>query len=47
MDAFKAVVEARGIAPEKIIEIFLQSIPYTDFSKVLNAVSVAKKIFEN
>lgn len=36
-----------GIAPEKIIEIFLQCIPYTGFPKVLNAVSVAKKIFEN
>lgn len=36
-----------GIVPEKIIEIFLQCIPYTGFPKVLNAVSVAKKIFEN
>lgn len=36
-----------GIAPEKIIEIFLQCIPYTGFPKVLNAVSVAKQIFEN
>lgn len=36
-----------GIAPEKVIEIFLQCIPYTGFPKVLNAVSVAKKIFEN
>ena len=36
-----------GIAPEKIIEIFLQCIPYTGFPKVLNAVSAAKKIFEN
>ena len=36
-----------GIAPEKIIEIFLQCIPYTCFPKVLNAVSVAKKIFKN
>lgn len=36
-----------GITPEKIIEIFLQCIPYTGFPKVLNAVSVAKKIFEN
>ena len=36
-----------GIAPEKIIEIFLQCIPYTGFPKVLNAVSVAKKLFEN
>ncbi|HBI60457.1 MAG TPA: carboxymuconolactone decarboxylase [Lachnospiraceae bacterium] len=36
-----------GSAAEKIIEIFLQCIPYTGFPKVLNAVSVAKKIFEN
>lgn len=36
-----------GIAPEKIMEIFLQCIPYTGFPKVLNAVSVAKKIFES
>ena len=36
-----------GIAPEKIIEIFLQCIPYTGFPKVLNAVSEAKKLFEN
>lgn len=34
-----------GIAPEKIIETFLQCIPYTGFPRVLNAVSVAKKIF--
>ena len=34
-----------GITPEKIIEIFLQCIPYTGFPKVLNAVSVAKKFF--
>ena len=32
-----------GIAPEKIIEIFLQCIPYTGFPKVLNAISVANK----
>lgn len=36
-----------GIAPEKIIEIFLQCIPYTGFPQVLTAVSIAKKIFEN
>lgn len=33
-----------GIAPEKIIEIFLQCIPYTGFPRVLNAVDAAKKI---
>ena len=34
-----------GISPEKVIETFLQCIPYTGFPKVLNAVFVAKKIF--
>lgn len=34
-----------GITPAKIIEIFLQCIPYTGFPKVLNAVSAAKKLF--
>lgn len=34
-----------GITPERIIEIFLQCIPYTGFPKVLNAVFVAKKVF--
>lgn len=34
-----------GIPPEKVIETFLQCIPYTGFPKVLNAVSVAKKVF--
>lgn len=34
-----------GIPPEKVIETFLQCIPYTGFPKVLNAVFVAKKVF--
>lgn len=34
-----------GIPPEKIIETFIQCIPYTGFPKVLNAVMVAKKVF--
>lgn len=34
-----------GITPEKIIEIFLQCIPYTGFPRVLNAVFAAKEIF--
>ena len=34
-----------GITPEKIIETFLQCVPYTGFPKVLNAVFVAKKVF--
>ena len=35
-----------GIPPQKVIEAFLQCIPYTGFPKVLNAVRVAKKVFE-
>lgn len=34
-----------GISPEKIIETFIQCIPYTGFPKVLNAVFTAQKIF--
>lgn len=35
-----------GVMPEKIIETFIQCIPYTGFPKVLNAVNVAKKVFD-
>jgi 4-carboxymuconolactone decarboxylase len=34
-----------GISPRKVVETFLQCIPYTGFPKVLNAIHVAKKIF--
>lgn len=34
-----------GIAPEKIVEIFLQCVPYTGFPRVLNAVFTAEKVF--
>ncbi|WP_346906815.1 carboxymuconolactone decarboxylase family protein [Faecalicatena orotica] len=34
-----------GIPPQKVIETFLQCIPYTGFPRVLNAVFTAKKIF--
>ena len=34
-----------GISLEKVIETFLQCIPYTGFPKVLNAVFVAKTVF--
>ncbi|RDU25220.1 carboxymuconolactone decarboxylase family protein [Anaerosacchariphilus polymeriproducens] len=34
-----------GVSPKKIIETFLQCIPYTGFPRVLNAVYVAKKVF--
>ena len=33
------------ISPEKVIETFLQCIPYTGFPKVLNAVKKKKKVF--
>lgn len=36
-----------GLTRKKIIEVFLQCIPYAGFPKVLNAVSVAKKVFGN
>lgn len=35
-----------GITPLKVIEVFLQCIPYTGFPRVLNAVGVAKKVFK-
>lgn len=35
-----------GIPPKKIMEAFLQCIPYTGFPRVLNAVSTAKKVFK-
>lgn len=34
-----------GISPEKIIETFIQCIPYVGFPRVLNAVFTAKKVF--
>jgi 4-carboxymuconolactone decarboxylase len=34
-----------GISPQKIIEIFMQCIPYTGFPKVLNAVFTAQQLF--
>ena len=33
-----------GMSPKKIIETFIQCIPYVGFPKVLNAISIAKKI---
>lgn len=35
-----------GIPPKKIIETFIQCVPYAGFPKVLNAVFTAKKVFE-
>jgi len=34
-----------GIPPEKIVEIFIQCIPYVGFPRVLNAIFTAKKVF--
>lgn len=34
-----------GVSPEKVIEAFIQCIPYTGFPKALNAVGAAKKVF--
>ncbi|MCI8629323.1 MAG: carboxymuconolactone decarboxylase family protein [Firmicutes bacterium] len=34
-----------GISQQKIIEIFLQCIPYTGFPRVLNAIFTAQQIF--
>lgn len=36
-----------GIPQEKIVEAFMQCIPYTGFPKVLNAVAAAKCVFQN
>lgn len=35
-----------GIAPEKIVEVFIQCVPYTGFPRVLNAIFLAKKVFD-
>lgn len=35
-----------GIPAQKVVEIFLQCIPYVGFPRVLNAVFTAQKVFE-
>jgi 4-carboxymuconolactone decarboxylase len=35
-----------GVSAKKVVEVFLQCIPYTGFPRVLNAVGVAKKVFQ-
>ena len=35
-----------GLSPNKIVETFIQCIPYTGFPRVLNAIFIAKKIFD-
>ncbi len=34
-----------GISPQKIVETFIQCIPYVGFPRVLNAITVAKSVF--
>lgn len=34
-----------GLTPQKVIESFLQCVPYAGFPRVINAVLTAKKIF--
>ena len=34
-----------ALAPQKIVETFIQCIPYVGFPKVLNAIRVAKNVF--
>ena len=35
-----------GISPEEVIGVFIQCIPYVGFPRVLNAVSVARTVFD-
>lgn len=35
-----------GLKQSEIIEIFIQSIPYVGFPKVMDAIAVAKKVFQ-
>lgn len=34
-----------GISPEKIVETFMQCVPYVGFPRVLNAIFTAKEVF--
>ncbi|MED1205544.1 carboxymuconolactone decarboxylase family protein [Heyndrickxia acidicola] len=34
-----------GLTPEEIVEAIIQLIPYTGFPRVLNALTVAKRVF--
>lgn len=34
-----------GVEPDKIIETFIQCVPYVGFPRVLNAITAAKKVF--
>ncbi|QAT67874.1 carboxymuconolactone decarboxylase family protein [Bacillus sp. IG6] len=34
-----------GLTPEEVVEAIIQLIPYTGFPRVLNALTIAKKVF--
>jgi 4-carboxymuconolactone decarboxylase len=34
-----------GLAPSEIVEVMLHCVPYVGFPRVLNAISVAKRVF--
>lgn len=34
-----------GVSPEKIVETFMQCVPYVGFPRVLNAIFTAKEVF--
>lgn len=34
-----------GISPEKVVEVIIHCVSYTGFPRVLNALTVAKKVF--
>lgn len=36
-----------GVSPKKIIETFIQCVPYVGFPRVLNAIFIAEKIFKS
>ena len=36
-----------GLSREEIIETFIHCLPYVGFPRVLNAISVAKEVFDN
>lgn len=35
-----------GVSPKKIVDVFIQALPYAGFPRVINAISVAKVVFK-
>ncbi|SIS23447.1 carboxymuconolactone decarboxylase family protein [Williamsia sterculiae] len=35
-----------GLSPDQIVEVFMQLIPYTGFPRVLNALGLAQRVFD-